>query len=126
MRAYIGHTHIGRNLVRTVVLKALFALPAIHAAPNRRADAHPVANLDVLHVASDAHRMAHDLVADNEGKFRVAPALLQGVQVGPTNAAVGDRYLDVVRREVLWLYGCNLKVQEIPGICRVAASASPQ
>lgn len=57
------------------------ALGALEARVVLSTDADVVADLDVLNVLADADRLADDLVADDLGVVRLAPAARSGVQV---------------------------------------------
>ena len=103
-------TYVGVDAVGAVVLVAVFAGAAGEAAAAHGADADGVADFDVLDAVADAGRGADDLVANDEGKLGVAPALGEGVDVGAADAAVCDGDLDVVGFERLGLEVYDLEV----------------
>ena len=55
-------------------------------------------------------------MTDHERKLRLTPALGEGVDVGTTYTAVGDRELDIFRLECLRLELHHLEVRPLGGI----------
>ena len=96
-------TYVSVDLLWTVVFVAVLTLPALHAAPDLGADPDAIPDLELLHVPSNANRLSHNLVADDERELAVAPPLLQSVYVGAADAAMRDGDLNVVVLERLGL-----------------------
>ena len=105
-----GATYVGVDGVGAVVLVSIFTGATGEAAASLRADTYDVADFDVRDVVSNAGNISDDLVADDEGKLRLAPALGESVHVGAADAAVGDGDLDVVGFERLGLEVYDLEV----------------
>ena len=98
--AYVGIDHA----VIAVVLVAIFATLALHAATNLGTDADALADLELLDVLAHPGHNPDDLVADNKReRAGAAPALAEGVHVRAADATVRNGELDVVIREVLRL-----------------------
>jgi hypothetical protein len=78
-----GHnTHVGVDLLRAVVLVLIRAELAGVAARDLGADADAVADLDAgVDLGADAGRDADDLVAGDDGWGKLAPAVVEGVDV---------------------------------------------
>lgn len=93
--------YIGVKLVWAVVLVALFARPALHAAGDLRADADTLADLELGDLVADTRDMPDNLVSCDKGQLGLAPTLGEGVDVRAAHAAVGDGDLDIVLLEGL-------------------------
>lgn len=89
--------------MRAIVLIVALALRALEARPDLRSDADAVADLDRLDGGPDFHGLADDLVADADGRGRVAPAARDGVHVGAADAAALDLDVDIVVTKLLGL-----------------------
>lgn len=123
MRIYPAATHIGRDSFRTVVLQTIAALSALHTASDVGSDTDTVAGLDMLDVVTDPDGLPDDLMSDNKGQLALAPALLEGVKVRPTDTAVGDGEPNVVGGEVLRFESGDLEVGEALRVCVCTSSA---
>ena len=116
-----GHTEIiiGRRayvsvqLIWAVVLVALVARPAFHAAGDLRADADALADLELIDLVADTGDVPDDLVAGDERQLGFAPTLAERMDVGAAHAAVGDGDLDIVFFEGLRLERRQLEVRPL-------------
>ena len=86
-----------------VVLVVALALFALQARPYLCSNADSVANLDGLHLVTDLDGLADDLVSDTDWQWAVAPSTVNGVDIGPADAAALDTDIDVVVVELLCL-----------------------
>ena len=82
-----------------------------------RPDTDAIADFDVLHARTDTRSVSDDLMANDQGKLALAPALAQGVHVGTTDAAMSDRDFDIVWFEGLGLEGGDFQVLELARLC---------
>ena len=109
-------THVSLDAVRTVVLEPVLACPARHAAAPLCPYTGPISGCKLLDVVAYASYDSDDLVADDERKLRLAPALSERVDVGAADTTVGDGNLDVVGLEGLRLEPSDLEVVPLLGV----------
>jgi hypothetical protein len=84
------------------------------------ANANTVADLDISHVVADASGLTDNLVSNDERELAFAPSLLEGMDVGAADAAMGDGNLDVIGSECLGLENRDLQIRVVFGIFRRA------
>jgi len=86
-----------------VVLVVRLADLALQASPDLGTHANTVPNLDRSYFVTDLDRLAHNLVADAEGKCGdLAPTSGDGVDVATTDTAALDFNVNVAVFEFLW------------------------
>lgn len=67
-------TNLLTDQTRAIILIIALTRAALQARPDLSADTDAVADLDVLDLGPDFNSLPYDLVADAEGRWRVAPA----------------------------------------------------
>jgi hypothetical protein len=77
------------------------------------ANANTVADLDVSHVVADASGLTDNLVSNDERELAFAPSLLEGMDVGAADAAMGDGNLDVICGKCLGLESRDFQVRVV-------------
>lgn len=91
------------NAVGAVVLLIRLAVVASQVCADLRTDTDTVADFDGLDVFANLDRLAYHLVADADGQWAVAPAAVDGVDIGAANAAAFDGDVNVAVLELLEL-----------------------
>src|SRR5262245_52460921 len=86
-------------LTRTELFDAWFAERAFETSLLLVTDAHPIASLELGDVGTGLFDDSDDLMARNQGKPRVAPIIVDVLDVAPRDAAVRDPHQDVVAAE---------------------------
>ena len=98
-------THVGRNLVRAIILGALVAGTALQATVNLCTDSNALSNSEFTDVLSYPRYFANNLMSCHERQLGSAPSLRERVQVRATDTTMSYSYLDIIGLEVLRLEG---------------------
>lgn len=86
-------------LARTELFDALFAERAFETSLLLVTDAHPIAPLELGDVGTGLFDDSDDLMARDQGKPRVAPIIVDELDVAPRDTTVRDPHQDVTAAE---------------------------
>ncbi len=85
-----------------VILVVRFTKLALQTCSDLGTNANAISNLDSGHLVTDFDSLADNFVTNTNGKRAVAPASIDGVNIGPTDATALDLDVDITVFELLW------------------------
>src|SRR6266481_2143514 len=92
-------TEDGRLHLRAKVMASRHALVTVHAATRVPADADALSDRQTRGMGTCGRDSTYDLMAENRGVLRNAPVVVQGGEVGVTQAAVFNRDFNILDSE---------------------------
>lgn len=95
VKQYAG-THVGSDIIWTVVLIIRLAGPAVQARMYHCTYTDAIAYADARNICTYSHSCPDNLMAHNERKLGFAPAGGERMNIATANAAVGDGDLNVI------------------------------